>query len=141
MNPRTLIYYILSCSLLILYSCKKEPIDDFKNKIIGDWKYEKVIQKEFNSKGKLLSETTIATTEGAYYHFKSDVTAIQYFDMIANVTHHTYKVVSENRFELNTGVVNPCRVELIDKSSFVFTVEGLRRGEYDYTEYTHYLRK
>lgn len=89
----------------------------------------------------MLSETTIATTEGAYYYFKSDGTAIQYFDMIANVTHNTYKVLSENRFELNTGVVNPCRVESIDKSSFVFTVEGPRRGEYDYTEYTHYLRK
>ncbi|QNN43150.1 hypothetical protein [Pedobacter roseus] len=129
---------ILSCLFLIVASCKKEPIDDFKSKIIGEWKYEKLVEKNYDYTGKLLNERYFATTRGEYYHFKKDGTAIQYFDQISD---NTYKITSDTRFELNTGLVNPCRLVSIDKKSFVFVVEGPRREKADYIEYTHFLIK
>jgi len=138
MKCKTLTHCILSCLLLIAYSCKKEPIDDFKSKITGDWKYEKLVEKNYDYTGKLLNEAVYLTTKGEYYHFKKDGTAIQYFDQISN---DTYKIISESRFELKTGLVNPCRLVSIDKKSFVFIVEGPRREKADYTEYTHFLSK
>jgi hypothetical protein len=138
MKRQTLPHCILLCLLIIVCSCKKEPIEDFKSKIIGDWKYEKVVEKNYDYTGKLLNEQYIATTRGEYYHFKKDGIAIQYFDQISN---NTYKVISDSRFEVNTGLVNPCRLVSIDKKSFVFIVEGPRREKADYIEYTHYLSK
>lgn len=138
MKRQTLTHCILSCLLLIVYSCKKEPVEDFKSKIIGDWKYEKLVEKNYDYTGKLLNQAVYLTTKGEYYHFKKDGTAIQYFDQISN---NTYKIISESRFELKTGLVNPCRLVNIDKRSFVFIVEGPKYEKTDYKEYTHYLNK
>ncbi|MFD2582126.1 hypothetical protein ACFSR6_06485 [Pedobacter vanadiisoli] len=137
MKRQTLIHYLLYL-LVIISSCKKEPIDDFKSKIIGDWKYERLVEKNYDYKGKLLNERTYSTTKGEYYHFNKDGAAIQYFDQISN---NTYKIISESRFEINTGLLNPCRLISIDKKSFIFIVEGPRREQSDYVEFTHYLKK
>lgn len=138
MKRQTLSLFVLSCLLLIVCSCKKEPIDDFKSKIVGDWKYEKLVEKNYDYTGKLLNETITLAKRGEYYHFNKDGTAVQYFDQISN---DTYKITSESRFELKTGLVNPCRLVTLDKNTFVFIVEGPKREQLDYKEYTHYLKK
>lgn len=138
MKRQTLIPFILSCLLLIICSCKKDPVDDLKSKIIGDWKYEKLVEKNYDYTGKLLNETTTLAKRGEYYHFNKDGKAIQYFDQIS---YNTYTIISERRFELKTGLVNPCRLVSIDKNTFVFIVEGPKLDQLDYKEYTHYLKK
>ena len=124
--------------LVLIVSCKKDPVDDFKSKIVGDWKYEKIVEKQYTFAGKLTFEKTAMATNGEYYYFKKDGTAVQNAGFISN---NTYKIISETRFELNTGLVNPCRVESITANTFIFTVEGPKRDQMDYTEMTHYLKK
>lgn len=131
-------FSFLFCFLVLALSCKKDPVDDLKSKMVGEWKHEKLVEKNYSYTGTLINESSYATVKGEYYNFKQDGSAIQYLDRIPN---DTFKVTTENRFELNTGVVNPCRVESIDKNTFVFIVEGPRRDQYDYVEYTHYLKR
>lgn len=128
----------LFCFLVLVSSCKKDPVDDLKSKMIGEWKYEKLIEKNYSYTGALLNESTYTTVKGEYYNFKQDGSAVQYFDRISNIT---FKITAENRFELNTGLVNPCRVESINKNRFVFIVEGPKRDQDDYKEYIHYLKR
>jgi len=113
-------------------------VDDLKSKMIGGWKYEKLIERDYSYTGKLLNEISFPTVNGEYYIFKQDGSAVQYMDRISN---DTFKVTTENRFELNTGVVNSCRVESISNNTFVFTVEGTKIGTYGYVEFTHYLKR
>lgn len=138
MKPIVYKLSFLFCFLLLVSSCKKDAVDDLKSKMIGEWKYEKTIEKNYTYTGTLINERTYATVKGEYYIFKQDGSAVQYFDQLSN---NTFKITAENRFELNTGVVNQCRVESISKNMFVFIVEGPKRGENDYKEYTHYLKR
>jgi hypothetical protein len=131
-------FSFLFCFLVLVSSCKKDPVDDLKGKMVGEWKYEKLVWKNYSYTGTLIDESSYAMVKGEYYNFKQDGSAIQYLDRISN---NNFRVTAENRFELNTGVVNPCRVESIGKNTFVFTVEGPRRDQYDYVEYTHYLKR
>jgi len=131
-------FSFLFCFLVLASSCKKDPVDDLKSKMVGEWKYEKIVGKNYSYDGTLINESSYATLKGEYYIFKKDGSAVKYLDGISN---YTFRVTAENRFELNTGVVNPCRVESIGKNTFVFIVEGPRRDQYDYVEYTHYLKR
>ena len=128
----------LFCFLVLMSSCKKDPVDDLKSKMLGEWKYEKLVERNYSYDGKLIDERPYATVKGESYNFKKDGSAIQYFDDISN---NTFNITAENRFELNTGLVNPCRVESISKNRFVFIVEGPRRNKNDYKEYTHHLKR
>lgn len=123
---------------VLVTSCKKDAVDDLKSKMVGDWKYEKLVEKNYSYTGTLLNESTYATVNGEYLYFKQDGSVVHNFDGISK---GTFTVTAENRFELNTGLVNPCRVESISKNRFVFIVEGPRRDKDDYIEYTHYLKK
>jgi len=128
--------------LVLVSSCKKDPADapvkDLKSKMVGEWKYEKLVEKEYSFTGTLLRENSFATTNGEYYNFKEDGTAVQYFNQVSN---ETFKITAENRFEINTGSVNPCRVERLSENIFVFIVEGPRRDNSEYREYTHFLKR
>lgn len=134
---KILLLFLISISI----SCEKnEEQLSLKDRLIGNWNYQKLINSSYKSNGTLINEIVTPITSTNYgYVFNDDGSCVYRFG--GSPTKFTYQIISETKFELNTGTKNLCKILSIDEANVVFTIGGPTQAGNNYTTSTHYLSR